>query len=70
MEDTPALLKFDSASSVTGLDFIARSLVILERNGTFLNPREVAGNMTQEQREIFLTRLDYHRNRAGEGEIR
>lgn len=55
--------KFDSISSVTGLDFMARSLVIMEANGTELNPLEVAANMTDEQKEIFMARLQFHRNR-------
>lgn len=64
MDDTiPFLEKFDSASSVTGLDFMVRSLVKMEANGTTLNPDEVTANMTDEQKEIFMARLQFHRNR-------
>lgn len=34
MAKSDAPLKFDSASTFTGLDFIARSLVQMEANGT------------------------------------
>lgn len=57
-------MKFDSTSSVTGLDFIARSLVQMEANGTPLCPEEVTGNMTDEQKTIFMARLNFHRNKA------
>lgn len=63
MSKTLTAEKFDSAKTFTGLDFIARSLVMMESNGTQLSPEEVAGNMTDEQKEIFLARLDFHRNR-------
>lgn len=64
MDDTiPFLDKFDSTSSVTGLDFMVRSLVKMEANGTTLNPDEVTANMTDEQKEIFMARLQFHRNR-------
>lgn len=64
MDDTiPFLEKFDSTSSVTGLDFMVRSLVKMEANGTTLNPDEVTANMTDEQKEIFMARLKFHRNR-------
>lgn len=66
MDDTiPILTKFDSTSSVTGLDFMVRSLVKMEANGTTLNPDEVTANMTDEQKEIFMARLKFHRNRQG-----
>ena len=54
--------KFDSSSSVTGLDFIARSLVRMEANGTLICPEDVTGNMTDEQKEIFMARVNFHRN--------
>lgn len=56
-------LKFDSASTFTGLDFIARSLVQMEANGTPLCPEEVTGNMTAEQKDIFMARLSFHLSR-------
>lgn len=61
---TPPKMKFDSTHSVTGLDFIARSLVQMEANGTPLCPEEVTGNMTDEQKTIFVARLSFHRIRA------
>jgi hypothetical protein len=45
--------KFDSSTSFTGLDFLARSLIRLEQNGKRLDPGDMAGNMTDEQREIL-----------------
>lgn len=56
-------VKFDSTTTFTGLDFIARSLVQMEANGTALCPEAVTGNMTGEQKEIFMARLRFHRNR-------
>lgn len=59
--------KFDSSNSVTGLDFIARSLVTMEANGTPLCPEAMTGNMTDEQKAIFMARLNFHRNRRDKG---
>lgn len=59
------LKKFDSSSSVTGLDFIARSLVMIEANGTPLRTEAVTGNMTDEQKAIFMARVNFHRTRRG-----
>lgn len=58
--DSP--LKFDSATTFTGLDFIARSLVQMEANGTPLCPKEVTGNMTAEQKDILMARLSFHQS--------
>lgn len=63
MADSRNSLKFDSCTSFTGLDFLARSLVRMERNGTQINSADMAGNMTDEQREIFMARLVFHRDR-------
>ena len=38
MSKTLTAEKFDSAKTFTGLDFIARSLVMMESNGTQLSP--------------------------------
>lgn len=65
-ETLTPLRKFDSSSSVTGLDFIARSLVKIEANGTPLNPEAVTGNMTDEQKAIFMARVSFHRTRRGQ----
>ncbi|EML8489976.1 hypothetical protein WAB73_003205 [Salmonella enterica subsp. enterica] len=40
-EIIPELPVFDSVSTVTSLDFMVRSLIRLEVNGTVLNPEEV-----------------------------
>lgn len=55
-------VRFDSTTTFTGLDFIARSLVQMEANGTSLSPEEITGNMTEEQKEIFMARLHFHRH--------
>lgn len=55
--------KFDSAFTFTGLDFIARSMVMLETNGTSISLAAVTGNMTHEQKEIFTARWEYHQSR-------
>jgi hypothetical protein len=41
MAKTPSPVRFDSAYTFTGLDFIARSLVQMEANGTALCPEAV-----------------------------
>ena len=63
MADSHTAPKFDSSTSFTGLDFLARSLVRMEQNGTQLNSADMAGNMTDEQRDIFMARLAFHRSR-------
>lgn len=63
MAKTTTAEKFDSTTTFTGLDFIARSLVQMEANGTALCPEAVTGNMTSEQKEIFMARLRFHRQR-------
>lgn len=63
MTDNAPLLRFDSTTTFTGLDFIARSLAQMEHNGTDLCPDDVAGNMTEEQRTIFMARLMFHRGK-------
>lgn len=55
--------KFDSAFTFTGLDFIARSMVMMETNGTYISLAAVTGNMTHEQKEILTARWEYHQNR-------
>ncbi|ADO46936.1 hypothetical protein [[Enterobacter] lignolyticus] len=62
MSDSHTLPKFDSSTSFTGLDFLARSLIRMEQNGTRLEPGDMAGNMTDEQREIFMARVAFHRD--------
>lgn len=57
-------VKFDSAFTFVGLDFIARSLVLMEVNGTCISPASVAGNMTSEQQEILMARWAYHKDRV------
>lgn len=63
MAKAPTPVKFDSTTTFTGLDFIARSLVRMEANGTALCPEAISGNMTGEQKEIFMARLRFHRLR-------
>lgn len=65
-ETLSTMKKFDSSCSVTGLDFIARSLVKMEANGTALCPEEISGNMTDELKAIFMARVNFHRNRRGQ----
>ncbi|AZT39664.1 hypothetical protein ELZ88_24345 (plasmid) [Salmonella enterica subsp. enterica serovar Karamoja] len=60
---TPDLPVFDSASTVTGLDFMVRSLIRMEANGTVLKPEDVTAGMTDEQKDIFMARLRFHRSR-------
>lgn len=55
--------KFDSAFTFTGLDFIARSMVMLETNGTCISLSAMTGNMTDEQKEILTARWEYHKSR-------
>ncbi|MBV8044855.1 hypothetical protein [Pluralibacter sp.] len=62
MSDSRTLPKFDSSTSFTGLDFLARSLIRMEQNGTRLEPGDMAGNMTDEQKEIFMARVAFHRD--------
>ncbi|ECL7345073.1 hypothetical protein FTS55_15710 [Salmonella enterica subsp. enterica] len=54
---------FDPACTVTGLDFMVRSLIRMEANGTVLKPEEVTAGMTDEQKDIFMARLQFHRSR-------
>ncbi|WP_407830015.1 hypothetical protein [Trabulsiella odontotermitis] len=56
-------MRFDSSCSFTGLDFLARSVAKIQQNGTFLDPKCVAGNMHEEQKEIFMCRLAFHQER-------
>lgn len=51
---------FDSKYSVVGLDFIAKSIIALHLNGTWLNAMEITGNMTHEQKEIIMARVEFH----------
>lgn len=60
MSATPLPLRFDSSCSFTGLDFIARSIVYMRLNGTLLDPEDISGNMSQEQKEIFMSRFIFH----------
>ncbi|EAA5259370.1 hypothetical protein DP804_23290 [Salmonella enterica subsp. enterica] len=62
-EIIPDLPVFDSASTVTGLDFMVRSLLSMEANGTVLKPEDVTAGMTDEQKDIFMARLQFHRSR-------
>lgn len=55
--------KYDSAFTFTGLDFIARSMVMLETNGTYISLAAMTGNMTHEQKEILTARWEYHQSR-------
>ncbi|NDO83254.1 hypothetical protein CJP72_21555 [Citrobacter sp. NCU1] len=55
--------KFDSAYTFTGLDFIARSMVMMETNGTYISLAAMTGNMTNEQKEILTARWEYHQSR-------
>lgn len=45
------------------LDFIARSLAVMEHNGTRLCPEQVTGNMTPAQKAVVLSRLSLRRRR-------
>ncbi|MDN8599320.1 hypothetical protein [Citrobacter enshiensis] len=55
--------KYDSAFTFTGLDFIARSMVMMETNGTYISLAAMTGNMTNEQKEILTARWEYHQSR-------
>ncbi|WP_407579004.1 hypothetical protein [Citrobacter koseri] len=57
-------MRFDSSCSFTGLDFLARSIVKIQKNGTYLDPKKVAGNMHEEQKEIFMSRLAFHQEKT------
>lgn len=57
------LMRFDSSCSFTGLDFLARSIVKIQQNGTQLRAEDVAGNMFPEQKEIFMSRFVFHKAR-------
>lgn len=46
-EMTPTLLVFNSASTVIGLDFMVRSLISIEANGTVLKPEDVTTVRTE-----------------------
>jgi len=63
MEKSVQGLRFDSATTFTGLDFIARSVAVMSHNGTPLSPDAICGNTTPEQKAIFLSRLAFHQDR-------
>ncbi|EBZ0491447.1 hypothetical protein D6445_11800 [Salmonella enterica subsp. enterica serovar Infantis] len=65
-EIIPDLPVFDSASTVTGLDFMVRSLISMEANGTVLKPEDETAGMTDEQKDIFMARLRFHRSRQSQ----
>jgi len=44
------------------MDFVARSLAQMEISGSPLCPDAVTGNMSPEQKAIFLARLSFHRS--------
>lgn len=64
MEKSATLLHFDSSTTFTGLDFIARSVVVMNQHGSGLIPEDICGNMTPEQKDIFLSRLAFHQAKA------
>jgi hypothetical protein len=48
---------------LSGMDFIAFSLVVMEQEDRGININSVTGNMSPEMTNAFMERYKYHRNR-------
>lgn len=50
------------AKSTSNMDFLASTVAFLEFQGREINAQDVAGNMSREQNESFLERLQHYRS--------